>query len=417
METEQRIATLQGLHEWYSHTFKIAGWMVLARHRALNEDANVATDDERYEHKLKSFQGGIKRLCKHLTKRMEKSHGNGTVTHDFPKMIVNLQILGQFVEKLNNTGSDVLNENCNIGTDLADDDKTLHGLKCMYKRRFEKYGFIILAQGKVQTKQGALQQYYQEKINLYRKSLDVLVQSLQHRLNICNTSIEGNCKDNDTENNAQDLRSMIANVCVLINCFDKCLNGQSVLGDIGAALTGAVTAVRTALSPTSAMSLARTASPRLSARSPARSPARLPARSPTRTASPRLSARSPARIPTPTPLVMPVTTAIPARTSPLVMPVTTAIPTESPVRIPTAVESPIQTPLNVVNNAVDNIATGVVNFVSPSSSSSPMITGSQRPITAIPTESPGSPLKNLLGGDNDTASYSVISELHKLNKQ
>ena len=212
-DSEQIVATINGLNDWYTHTFKIAGWMILAKHRS-QQDPNV-TDNERYDTKVKSYIGGISRLQKHLNKRLQNP--NGTIQRDYPIMEANLTVLMNFINQVN--PSDLSVNLSDIGNELVCKKKTLHDLQCWYKHMFEKYGWMILKSKNLQTKQMTpeLQSLCQQKLSLYGQTLQSLLQTLNYRRNNCPG--EG-CSDLDPENVKQDLDSMMKNVSILISCYN-----------------------------------------------------------------------------------------------------------------------------------------------------------------------------------------------------
>ncbi len=212
-DSEQIIATLSGLNDWYTHIFKIAGWMILAKHRSI-QDVTV-TDNERYQTKVNSYIGGIVRLQKHLNKRLPNS--NGTVRYDFPIMIENLIVLMNFINQIN--PSDLSVNISNIKNDYVCKHKTLHDLQCWYKRMFEKYGWIILKSEHLNNMEGKLKVLCKQKIRLYGKTLRSLLQSLNFRYNNCQGS-DNSCDDLDPENIKQDLMSMMKNVSILLGCYN-----------------------------------------------------------------------------------------------------------------------------------------------------------------------------------------------------
>jgi hypothetical protein len=212
-DSEQIVATINGLNDWYTHTFKIAGWMILAKHRS-NQDPNVS-DIERYDTKVKSYIGGISRLQKHLKTRLQIP--NGTIQRDYPIMYENLNVLAKFINSVE--ASQLSATMGEIGSELVCKQKTLHDLQCWYKHMFEKYGWMILKSSNLQTKQMTheLQSLCQQKLSLYGQTLQSLLQTLNYRKNNCPGE---DCADLDPVNVKQDLDSMMKNVSILISCYN-----------------------------------------------------------------------------------------------------------------------------------------------------------------------------------------------------
>ena len=206
-DSEQVHATLHGLHEWFKHTFEKAGWMVLAHQRSSN--------DKTYQSKLDSYVEGINRLTKYLQARSSNPRGNNTIEKDFPVMIKNLGHLSNFVTSLRTQKlSDVSTPS---GKNLAVKDMTLCAMQHYYRHVFEKYGWMVLTKAKLNNgdykSQPDLEKHKQKKLKLYGESLDILSQSLNHRIETTT--------DLDKDNVKVDLESMIRNVNVLKSCFNE----------------------------------------------------------------------------------------------------------------------------------------------------------------------------------------------------
>ena len=214
-DTEQVQATLQGLHDWFRHTFEKAGWIVLAQHRK--------EKDMTYQSKLDSYRIGVKKLKQYLKARLNNPMGNETITRDFPNMITNLNHLKAFIKSLANTK--LSHDTVKSSNDLAVEDMTLCAMQHYYKHMFEKYGWMVLTKKKLDNgdydKKPLLKNHKETKLKMYGESLEVLVQSLIHRMNTCN--------DVDKNNVEVDLASMIRNVNVLKSCFNNHLMQETVV--------------------------------------------------------------------------------------------------------------------------------------------------------------------------------------------
>ena len=213
-DTEQVQATLQGLNDWFRHTFEKAGWIVLAQHRK--------EKDKSYQSKLDSYKIGIKKLKQYLKARLNNPMGNETITRDFPNMITNLNHLKAFVKSLST--ANLSHDTVKSSDDVAVEDMTLCAMQHYYKHMFEKYGWMVLTKKKLQNgdydNKPLLKKHKETKLKMYGESLEVLVQSLVHRMNTCN--------DVDKNNVEVDLASMIRNVNVLKSCFNNHLMQESV---------------------------------------------------------------------------------------------------------------------------------------------------------------------------------------------
>lgn len=325
-DTEQVQATLQGLNDWFRHTFEKAGWIVLAQHRK--------TKDASYQSKLDSYKIGIKKLKQYLKARLNNPMGNETIKRDFPHMIQNLNHLKAFVKSLST--ANLSHDTVKSSDDVSVEDMTLCAMQHYYKHMFEKYGWMVLTKKKLQNgdydKKPLLKKHKETKLKMYGESLEVLVQSLVHRMNTCN--------DVDKNNVEVDLASMIRNVNVLKSCFNNHLMQESE-SQLSATSDATVVPV-TQLSSTSvgmADSVADTtvdsnAQPDVNKWSLSPSPKRSPRPSPSKqspvVASPRLSPRpSPRLSPRPSPRLSPSKQS-PSRPSPSRQSPVVASPRPSP---------------------------------------------------------------------------------------
>ncbi len=211
-ESEQVHSTLNGLNEVYKRTFEQAGWVVLAFHK-------ISTDPT-YTDKVSAYKNSINRLIKNLKSRLSNPQGNNTIVRDFPSMIVNLTELKSFFD---NMGS--INENLETVGDLAIPDITLYALQNFFKHVFHKLGWMVLTNNKLKARAYAakpeLEKHMQEKLQMYKRTLNILHQSLVDRLKTTN--------DVDKANVEYDLASMIRNIKILRGCVEAHLKADGLI--------------------------------------------------------------------------------------------------------------------------------------------------------------------------------------------
>ena len=202
-DSEQNHSTLHGLDHWFKYTFEKLGWVVLAIHK---------NKDESHSDKVKAYKSSVKRLINNLNSRLSNPQGNNTIVRDYPVMIEDLKLLLQFVENMSSS----LSEAPKNEADLAAEDATLCGLQNWFRHIFEKFGWMVLTANRINSGRYAnkpvLEQHKRNKINMYKQGIDILYQSLLHRLTTTN--------DVDKSNVEFDLASMIRNLKILRNCVE-----------------------------------------------------------------------------------------------------------------------------------------------------------------------------------------------------
>jgi len=207
-------STLCGLQKWFVHIFEKLGWMVLAN--------NKTGKHKSYQQKVEAYGYSVDKLMKDLSERVSSPRGNGTVETDFPTMIKNLEKLKSFLSRLT-----ILEKLNSEGTNLSIDDMSLQWMNHYYKHLFEKFGWMVLVKynidaGEYSNKQD-LQNHMQSKLDNFSRSIDVLLQSINHR--ILTT------RDIDAENVKYDLMSMHLNLRVL-NASTKSLLQNMLIANL-----------------------------------------------------------------------------------------------------------------------------------------------------------------------------------------
>ena len=202
-------STLCGLNKSFVHIFEKLGWMVLANNKTGKHGS--------YQKKVEAYGSSVDKLMKDLSERVSNPRGNGTVETDFPTMIKNLEKLKSFLSRLT-----ILEKLNSEGTNLSIDDMSLQWMHHYYKHLFEKFGWMVLVKYNIDTgeylNKPDLQNHMQSKLDNFSRSIEVLLQSIIHRIL--------NSRDIDAENVKYDLMSMHLNVRIL-NAETKSLLGQS----------------------------------------------------------------------------------------------------------------------------------------------------------------------------------------------
>jgi hypothetical protein len=202
-------STLCGLNKWFVHIFEKLGWIILANNKTEKHGS--------YQKKVEAYGSSVDKLMKDLSERVSNPRGNGTIETDFPTMIKNLEKLKSFLSRLT-----ILEKLNSEGTNLSIDDMSLQWMNHYYKHLFEKFGWMVLVKYNIDAGEYSnkpdLQNHMQSKLDNFSRSIDVLLQSISHR--ILTT------RDIDAENVRYDLMSMHLNLRVL-NAATKSLLEQS----------------------------------------------------------------------------------------------------------------------------------------------------------------------------------------------
>ena len=202
-------STLCGLNKWFVHIFEKLGWIILANNKTEKHGS--------YQKKVEAYGSSVDKLMKDLSERVSNPRGNGTIETDFPTMIKNLEKLKSFLSRLT-----ILEKLNSEGTNLSIDDMSLQWMNHYYKHLFEKFGWMVLVKYNIDAGEYSnkpdLQNHMQSKLDNFSRSIDVLLQSISHRIL---TS-----RDIDAENVKYDLMSMHLNLRVL-NAATKSLLEQS----------------------------------------------------------------------------------------------------------------------------------------------------------------------------------------------
>jgi len=204
-------STLCGLKKWFVHIFEKLGWIIIANNKTENHSS--------YQKKVEAYGSSVDKLMKDLSERVSNPRGNGTVETDFPTMIKNLEKLKSFLSRLT-----ILEKLNSEGTNLSIDNMSLQWMHHYYKHLFEKFGWIVLVKYNIDAGEYSnkpdLQIHMQSKLDNFSRSIEVLLQSINHRIL--------NSRDIDAENVKYDLMSMHLNLRIL-NAATKFMLGNSSL--------------------------------------------------------------------------------------------------------------------------------------------------------------------------------------------
>jgi hypothetical protein len=202
-------STLCGLNKMFVHIFEKLGWIIIAN----NKIEKISS----YQKKVEAYGSSVDKLMKDLSERVSNPRGNGTIETDFPTMIKNLEKLKSFLSRLT-----ILEKLNSEGTNLSIDNMSLQWMHHYYKHLFEKFGWMVLVKYNIDAgeylNKPDLQNHMQSKLDNFSRSIDVLLQSINHRIL--------NSRDIDAENVKYDLMSMNLNVRIL-NAATKSLLGRS----------------------------------------------------------------------------------------------------------------------------------------------------------------------------------------------
>lgn len=189
---------LCGLQKWFVHTFEKAGWIVLSHYKS---DKNIA-----YLKKVDSYVTGIDKLLEDIQQRVQNPRGNGIITRDFSTMHSKLVHLKNYMMDLKNV--EPLDS---PGNNLSIDDMSLQWMKQKYHHMFEKFGWMVLVKLQLDSAHYSskpdLENVMKLKLNMYNQWIDVLLQSIKHRIETSN--------DIDSENLKHDLQVMHNNLKIL----------------------------------------------------------------------------------------------------------------------------------------------------------------------------------------------------------
>lgn len=191
-------STLCGLQKWFVYTFEKAGWIMLSHHKS---SKNMA-----YIKKVDSYVSSIHKLLDDIKQRIDNPRGNGTVSRDFLTMHKNITHLKNYMANL--TSVEPLDSS---GNNLSIDDMSLQWMKHKYHHLFEKFGWMVLVKAQLDNEHYSskpdLANAMKHKLNMYSQWIDILLQSIKHRIETSN--------DIDSENLKHDLLVMHNNVKIL----------------------------------------------------------------------------------------------------------------------------------------------------------------------------------------------------------
>ena len=205
-------STLFSLEKWFVHTFEKVGWIVLSYYKSTK---NIA-----YIKKIDSYTTSVDKLLDDVNQRVQNPRGNNTITRDLTSMHKNLEHLKNYITHLADVEPYDSSEN-----DLCIEDMSLQWMKHKYTHLFEKFGWMILLHSQLNdghySNKPKLEKAMQQKLENYSECVDILLQSINHRISTSN--------DIDIENLKHDLLVMHNNTKILNGFVKHLLNHKHVI--------------------------------------------------------------------------------------------------------------------------------------------------------------------------------------------